>query len=100
MSETSAEVRRCSPRHLPDRTKAIDNKRAILRHVGVAHCLPGGRENVGEKEETLVRRTFRHLDRPERPPRSRHHVRPHLSGRPKPPRASPHPTSISRSQKR
>jgi hypothetical protein len=37
----------CDPdTHLPDRSEPVDDEGAVLGRVGVADCLPGGREDV------------------------------------------------------
>ena len=45
-----------------DRAQAQDDERAAVRDVGVLHALPGGRQDVGEVGEPVVRRALRQLD--------------------------------------
>ena len=45
-----------------DRAQAEDDERAALGHVRVLHALPGGRQDVGEVGEPVVRRALGQLD--------------------------------------
>ena len=50
---------------LPDRSQAEHRHAAASRDLGVVDCLPRRRQDVGQVQETLIRRPVRHLDRPE-----------------------------------
>src|SRR5690606_36166968 len=52
-------------RELAYRPQSEDGDRASLRNGGVFDCLPGGGEDVGEEEITVVRVVVAHGDRPE-----------------------------------
>ena len=50
---------------LSDRSESDHGQCPVGRHIGVLHSLPGGRQDVREVQEPLVRRTLRDRDRPE-----------------------------------
>ena len=49
--------------HLADRAEAEYGDAARLRDLGVLDGLPRGRQHVGQVDEAIVGRSFRHLDR-------------------------------------
>ncbi|HEY3752071.1 MAG TPA: alcohol dehydrogenase catalytic domain-containing protein, partial [Pseudonocardiaceae bacterium] len=49
--------------HLADRPEAEHGDAAALRDIGVGHGLPGGGQDVGQVDETVVGRPLGHLDR-------------------------------------